>query len=51
MRTMRAMRTNNEPSFHAEQSTTVMKPNRHRGDELDNRGGVETIILTDGGGS
>ena len=37
---------NSERSFHAEQLTIVMKPNRHCRDEFDNRGGVETIILT-----
>jgi len=43
---MRTIRTKNTPSFYPEQSTMVMKPNRHCGNELDNHGGVETIILT-----
>jgi hypothetical protein len=46
MRTTRTKKANIEPSFHTEQSTMVMKPNRRRGDEFDNRNGVETIILT-----
>src|SRR5579859_2000613 len=39
-------RRKNKPSFHAEQSTMVMKLNRHRGNEFDNCGGVGTISLT-----
>src|SRR5579859_1792303 len=39
-------RIKNELSFHAEQLTIESLSWRYRGNEFDNRGGVETIILT-----
>ena len=43
---MRAKRIKNELSFHAEQLTIEPLSWRYRGNEFDNRGGIETIILT-----
>jgi len=43
---MRAKRIKNELSFHAEQLTIETLSWRYCGNEFDNRGGVETIILT-----
>src|SRR5579859_4227492 len=43
---MRAKRIKNELSFHAEQLTIETLSWRYHGNEFDNRGGVETIILT-----
>src|SRR5579859_7035050 len=40
-------RIKNELSFHAEQLTIETLSWRYRGNEFDNRGGVETIILTE----